>query len=53
LGNRASDPDQEYEPGDGEVAQSRVFKLKHPTTHKFPDWFRVRSEPPDAWFDAA
>jgi hypothetical protein len=24
-------------PGNGEAAQKRVLKLKHPTTHKFPD----------------
>jgi hypothetical protein len=45
LGNRASDPDQKCKPGDGEVAQNRVFKLKHPTTHEFPDLFLVRSKP--------
>jgi hypothetical protein len=25
------------EPGDGEVAQHRILKLKHPSTHTFPD----------------
>jgi hypothetical protein len=37
LGNSASDTDQEDEPGDGEVAHERMLKLKHPSTHKFPD----------------
>ena len=37
LANGTSDADQECEPGDGEVAQNRVMKIKHPSTHKFPD----------------
>jgi len=37
LGNGASDTDQEYYPGDGEVPQDRTLKLTHPSTHKFPD----------------
>ena len=52
LGDRASDPDQKCKPGDGEVAQNRIFKLKHPTTHKFPDLFSSEASP-DGWFDAA
>jgi hypothetical protein len=45
LGNRASNPDQKCKPGDGEVAQNRTFKLRHPTTHKFPDLFLVLGNP--------
>ena len=45
LGDRTSDPDQKCKPGDGEVAQNRIFKLRHPSTHKFPDLFLVRNEP--------
>ena len=45
LGDRASDTDQECKPGDGEVAQNRIFKLKHPSTHKFPDLFPARRQP--------
>jgi len=37
LGKGASDTDQQREPGDGEVAHERMLKLKHPSTHKFPD----------------
>jgi hypothetical protein len=47
LGDRASDTDQKCKPGDGEVAQNCIFKLKHPSTHKFPDCF-----PPEASPDA-
>jgi hypothetical protein len=45
LGNRASDPDQKCKPGDGEVAQNRIFKLRHPSTHKFPDLFPSEASP--------
>ena len=38
------DTDQEGEPGDGEVAQNRILKLKHPTTHKFPDLLPARGQ---------
>jgi hypothetical protein len=37
LGKGASDTDQQDEPGDGKVAHERMLKLKHPSTHKFPD----------------
>ena len=39
LGKGASNAEQQCKPGDGEVAQNRMFKLKHPSTHKFPDCF--------------
>jgi len=39
LGERAANTDQKCEPGDGEVAQNRKLKLKHPSTHKFPEMF--------------
>jgi hypothetical protein len=42
LGNRASNTDQQCKPGNGEVAQDRILKLKHPSTHKFPDLFPAR-----------
>jgi hypothetical protein len=44
LGNSASDTDHEGEPGDGEVAHERMLKLKHPTTHKFPDLLLARGQ---------
>jgi hypothetical protein len=37
LGKSASGADQECKPGYGEVAQNPVLKLKHPSTHKFPE----------------
>jgi len=37
LSDGASDTDQEGEPGHGEKAQNRILKLKHPSTHKFPE----------------
>jgi hypothetical protein len=37
LGGGASNTDQQYKPGDGEVAQNRILELKQPSTHKFPD----------------
>jgi hypothetical protein len=41
-------------PGDGEVAQNRVLKLKHTTTHKFPDCCLPVASPDPylGWFDA-
>jgi hypothetical protein len=39
LGDSASDTDQKCKPGEGEAAQHRSFKQKHPSTHKFPDCF--------------
>ena len=39
LGESAADPNQEDEAGNGEAAQNRVFELKHPSTHTFPDLF--------------
>jgi hypothetical protein len=43
LGERAANTDQKCEPGDGEVAQNRKLKLKHPSTHKFPEMLPVAS----------
>ena len=40
LGGGSSGTDQEGKPGDGEVAQNRILKLKHTSTHKFPDLSR-------------
>jgi len=42
LRDRAADPDQKCKPGDGEMAQNHILKLKHPSTHKFPDLFPAR-----------
>jgi hypothetical protein len=39
LGGSASDADQDGKPGNGEVAQNRGLKLKHPSTHTIPDVF--------------
>jgi len=44
LGNGASDTDQEGETGDGKVTHERVLKLKHPSTHKFPDLLLARGQ---------
>jgi len=45
LGDRSSDTDQECKPGDGEVTQDRILKLKHPSTHRFPDFFLPAASP--------
>lgn len=37
LGDDGSGADQKGKPGDGEVTQNRTLKLKHPSTHRFPD----------------
>jgi hypothetical protein len=50
LGERASDPDQQRKPGNGEVAQNRILELKHTSTHKFPDCF-LPAASLDRWFD--
>ncbi len=52
LGEGASDTDQQCKPGDGEVAQDRTLKLKHPSTHKFPDLLPAREPALARWFDA-
>jgi hypothetical protein len=39
LRQSASNGKQQNKPGDGEVAQNRICKLKHPSTHKFPGCF--------------
>jgi hypothetical protein len=44
LGKRAAEPDQEGKPGNGEVAQNRSLKLKHTSTHKFPDLLPSRGQ---------
>jgi len=38
LGKCASKTEQEDEPGNREMAQDRKFWMKHPSTHKFPDF---------------
>jgi hypothetical protein len=48
LGEGASAPDQEGEPGNGEMAQNRMMKLKHTSTHKFPDYVARPRASPDA-----
>ncbi len=45
LGEGAADTDQEGKRGNGEMAQNRTLKLKHPSTHKFPDLFPSRGQP--------
>jgi hypothetical protein len=45
LGERATDPDQQCKPGNGEVAQNRILKQKHTSTHKFPDCFLPTASP--------
>ncbi len=52
LGSRASKTDHECKPGGGKVAQNRGLKLKHPMTHKFPDFFLPASGPGRGSFDA-
>ena len=42
LGGGASDTDQDGNPGNGEAAQNQVLKLKHPSTHAFPDLLPAR-----------
>jgi hypothetical protein len=44
LSRGTSKADQQCEPGDGEVAQNRILKLKHPSTHEFPDLFPARGQ---------
>jgi hypothetical protein len=39
LGSRAAGTDQECKPGNGEETQNRILKLKHTSTHEFPDIF--------------
>jgi len=39
LGERASEADQQCKARSDEVSKNRFLELKHPTTHKFPDWF--------------
>ena len=48
LGEGAADTDQEGKPGNGEMAQNRTLKLKHPSTHKFPDLLLARGRPESA-----
>jgi hypothetical protein len=45
LGEGAADADQEGKSGNGEMAQNRTLKLKHPSTHRFPDLFSSRGQP--------
>ena len=48
LGDRASHADQEGKPWDGEVAQNRILKLKHTSTHRNPDFVSCPAASPDA-----
>ena len=48
LGEGTSDTDQQCKPRNGEVAQDRTLKLKHPLTHKVPDLLPARAADPDA-----
>ena len=41
----SADAEQESEPGGGEMGQNRILKLKHPSTHGFPDLLPARSRP--------
>jgi hypothetical protein len=47
LGQGASGTDRPCKSGNksgnGEVAQNRILKLKHPSTHKIPDVLPARS----------
>ena len=52
LGEGASDTDQDGNPGNGEAAQNQVLKLKHPSTHAFPDLLPARGRSWRAGFDA-
>jgi hypothetical protein len=52
LGKSASEPDQECKPGYGEVARNRILKLKHPSTHKFPELLPAVWPALTRWFDA-
>jgi hypothetical protein len=59
LGNRAADTDQDGESRHGEVAQkhgevaqNRILKLKHPSTHKFPELLPAVWPALTRWFDA-
>jgi hypothetical protein len=45
LRSRASDADQQGKSGKGEVTQDHILKLKHPSTHRFPDLLPARGTP--------
>jgi hypothetical protein len=45
LGQSAAKTDQQCKPGDDQVAQNRVLKLRHTSTHKFPDLLPARGQP--------
>jgi hypothetical protein len=55
LGGDGSSADQKGKPGDGEVTQNRTLKLKHPSTHKFPELLPAcrLAAACSGWFDAA
>ena len=42
LGEGAAHSDQDGNSGNGEAAQNQVLKLKHPSTHAFPDLLPAR-----------
>jgi hypothetical protein len=52
LGKRASDTDQQCKPGDGEVTQNRILKLKRTSTHKIPDLLPAPCPARTHWFVA-
>jgi hypothetical protein len=54
LGGDPSGADQERKPGDGEVAQNRILKLTHRSTHRFPDLLPAccLAAAGSGWFDA-
>ena len=54
LGSGSSGTDQERKPGDGKVAQNRIVKFKHPSTHGFPVLLPARglAAACSGWFDA-
>lgn len=43
LRGRAANADQQGKSGKGEVTQNRILKLKHPSTHRFPDLLPIRA----------
>src|SRR3954451_23973392 len=51
LGNGGSEPDQQYKGGADKVPNDGFLQLKHPTTHRFPDWLLI-SPQRTSWFDA-
>ncbi|MDO9060762.1 MAG: hypothetical protein Q7U92_17310, partial [Bradyrhizobium sp.] len=52
MGQGAADADQKGKPGNGEMAQNRTLKLKHTSTHRFPDLLPVPRPARTRCFDA-